>query len=146
MGNGGHATDLWSWQTVGIELAGFTPDHGKCPYCEKYPKYPELCEQLAKRLGLDNDQFIWCENQAGVVWEDRKKWKLSVPKGRVRLICTTTWHWILEKSHGKSNGCCPPKGLFELYKNSNPALVRNDFHKQFDNYWKVKTTKLGFPI
>jgi hypothetical protein len=154
VGNGDHTLDtwpLWSWQTADIKLADYTPDHKKSPWNNLYSKYSELCEQLAKRLGLENDQFICCYTQAGVdkdKWKNCKEWELSVPKDRVHLICDIAWDGILSHSRGQSHKVGAPLRLIEFCQeiispSSSICMssVREDCDKQFENDWKDKTTK-----
>jgi len=134
MRNVDHTIDtwqLWSWQTANIELTEYAVDHRKSPWVDCYSQYPELCEMLSKLIGTN--QFIWCDTQDGEAWKDREKWELSVPKDRVRLICSITWNWILSRSNGKTSRCRIPDRLWYLSQ-----LEYNEFQNRFHDAWKDK--------
>jgi hypothetical protein len=152
MGNSHHTVEtwhLWSWQTKNIELTEYTVDHGKSPWFSEFPKYPELCKMLAERVGTS--QFIWCYTEDGKPLADREEWELRVPEGRVRLICSITWNWILSRSREETCRCEIPIGLFyrvrKLFREFGKQvgvrldLSRTDFQNMFHDAWKSTTTE-----
>ena len=123
---------LWSWQTEDIDLTKGKIFNGKYPWTDNYPKYPELRKKLSIKLGTD--QFIWCYTKDGEAMPRRKKWELSVPKDRVRLICSITWDWILKRNHGENIRCVIPNRLWYLSQ-----LEYKEFQNKFHDAWKDKT-------
>jgi hypothetical protein len=128
---------LWTWQTKGFDIIKSTIEHRKSSWINNFPKYPELCKILSKRL--KKDSFIWCFTQEEP-WkkEKREKWELCIPQNHVRFICSITWNWILARSNNtKSN--CDINTLFNIIKCHKPTLNRPEFQKQFHHGWKDKS-------
>jgi hypothetical protein len=130
---------LWSWQTRGFSLTEGKVDHSLSKFNRTHNGYRKSCKELVERLGTD--QFIWCYTQEEKPWDNRVKWELEVPKNRVRLICSITWHWILNRNADESRGCVIPEKFFNLSHQVNPCFSRAEFQNRFHDGWRNKTTE-----
>ena len=132
--------NLWTWQKKGFDIIKSEIDHNKSSWINDFPKYSELCKELSERLAYK--QFIWSFTD-DKIWtgNEREEWILNVPSEYVRLICSITWDWILERSNNDKCNCVVPDRLCYLSRLRGISLSRTDFQNQFHRGWQDKTNE-----
>ena len=134
---------LWSFQTSNFSLTGGTVNHRLSIFKKGHSGFEKSCKELSERLGIDDDQFIWCFTYPKEQWQGRERWELKVPKHRVlAYTCNVAWHWILAHNGNNYAKCCPPERLWHLARShASPPLKKFEFYKRFNDVWRKKTTK-----
>lgn len=134
---------LWSWQTPDFPLFEGTVDHRLSTFKKEHSGFEKSCKELSERLGIDDDQFIWCYTYPKEQWQGRERWELKVPKHRVlAYTCNVAWHWILAHNGNDYTKCLPPEPPERLWhlvrSHASPPLKRLEFYKIFNDGWRKK--------